>query len=90
MFIGFGLTAASMIFTYFEGNYFFDESLLGTTSVPQKTMEILSEIGTNLSYLMFMVGVLGFLWFVSQVKPRDNRKTANKSSNTDASDAGAS
>ena len=86
MSIGYGLATGSMGFSYIVGSVGeFDPA--GFESAPNAT-DLILEILTTLGFLGFWAGVIGFFWFVSQVKPSTQRDTLNKSLNTDASDVG--
>ena len=87
MSIGYGLATGSMGFSYVVGSAGeFDPG--GFEAVPNAT-DLLLELLRTLGFLGFWIGVIGFFWFVSQVKPSTRKDAPSKSLNTDASDAGA-
>ena len=88
MMIGFTLSAGLTILSYFDGSIFYDSSTFDSNSTAYSIENLFHLATLSYSHMANIVGVIGFAWFVAQVKPR-REKSPNKSLNTDASDAGA-
>jgi predicted histidine transporter YuiF (NhaC family) len=88
MMIGFTLSAGLMILRYFDGSIFYESSTIDLDSNANSIENLFHLATLSYSHMANIVGLVGFIWFVAQVKPR-RVKSPNKSLNTDASDAGA-
>ena len=73
MMIGFTLSAGLMILSYFDGSIFYDSSTFDSDSTANRIENLFYLATLSYSHMAYIVGVIGFAWFVAQVKPRRER-----------------